>query len=71
MDKYKEAMKVLKRQRVKVLHLTLQQVEDTSEGKWKKGAIGTYERGQRVIPMDKFLELCEFYSLEPSLVLDR
>lgn len=49
--------------------LSLQDVERTSEGRWKAAVIGSYERGDRNISATRLLELAEFYGISPSDVL--
>lgn len=41
--------------------LTLRQVEERSQGRWKAVVIGSYERGTRHLSLIKALELCQFY----------
>lgn len=48
---------------------SLQDVERTSEGRWKAAVIGSYERGDRNISATRLLELAEFYGVSPSEVL--
>ena len=49
--------------------LSLQDVERTSEGRWKAAVVGSYERGDRNISATRLLELAEFYGVSPSDVL--
>jgi transcriptional regulator with XRE-family HTH domain len=46
--------------------LTLQQVEERSEGKWKAVVIGAYERGDRAISAAKLADLADFYGVPVS-----
>jgi transcriptional regulator with XRE-family HTH domain len=48
---------------------SLQDVERTSQGRWKAAVIGSYERGDRNISATRLLELAEFYGISPSDVL--
>jgi len=43
--------------------LTLQQVEENSDGRWKAVVIGSYERGDRAISVAKLAELATFYGV--------
>lgn len=43
--------------------LTLQQVQRRSGGKWKAVVIGSYERGDRAIPVAKLADLAAFYGV--------
>lgn len=49
--------------------LSLQDVERTSDGRWKAAVIGSYERGDRNISATRLLELAEFYGVSPAEVL--
>lgn len=49
--------------------LSLQDVERTSEGRWKAAVIGSYERGDRNISATRLLELAEFYGVTAAEVL--
>ncbi len=49
--------------------LSLQDVERTSEGRWKAAVVGSYERGDRNISATRLLELAEFYGVSPGDVL--
>jgi transcriptional regulator with XRE-family HTH domain len=49
--------------------LSLQDVERTSDGRWKAAVIGSYERGDRNISATRLLELAEFYGVPPGEVL--
>ena len=41
--------------------LTLREVEERSNGRWKAVVVGSYERGTRHLSLLKALELCRFY----------
>ena len=49
--------------------LSLQDVERTSQGRWKAAVVGSYERGDRNITATRLLELAEFYGVTPGDVL--
>lgn len=49
--------------------LSLQDVERTSEGRWKAAVVGSYERGDRNISATRLLELAEFYGVAAVEVL--
>jgi transcriptional regulator with XRE-family HTH domain len=51
--------------------LTLQQVEETSAGKWKAVVVGSYERGDRAVSVAKLAELSEFYNVPVSELLPK
>lgn len=46
--------------------MTLQDVEDASDGKWKAVVIGAYERGDRAISAAKLADLASFYGVPVS-----
>ncbi len=43
--------------------LSLLGVEEKSEGRWKAVVIGSYERGDRAVSVQKLAQLAEFYSI--------
>lgn len=43
--------------------LTLQQVEEASNGEWKAVVVGSYERGDRSVSVAKLARLAEFYGV--------
>lgn len=43
--------------------LSLHGVEEKSQGKWKAVVVGSYERGDRAITVQKLAELAEFYAV--------
>ena len=49
--------------------LSLQDVERSSEGRWKAAVVGSYERGDRNISATRLLELAEFYGVPAGDVL--
>lgn len=51
------------------LQLSLQDVERTSEGRWKAAVVGSYERGDRNISASRLCELADFYGVPASEIL--
>lgn len=51
--------------------LTLQRVEEVSEGRWKAVVVGSYERGDRAVSVAKLAELSEFYNVPVSELLPK
>ncbi|MFC4336187.1 transcriptional regulator [Salininema proteolyticum] len=49
--------------------LSLQGVEDKSDGRWKAVVIGSYERGDRSITVSRLSELADFYRVPVSELL--
>lgn len=45
--------------------LTLRDVEELSGGQLTAGAVGSYERGVRVISVEGLLDLCALYECAP------
>lgn len=43
--------------------LSLQKVEQKSQGRWKAVVIGSYERGDRAVTVARLAELAEFYGV--------
>jgi transcriptional regulator with XRE-family HTH domain len=43
--------------------LSLQRVEQKSEGQWKAVVVGSYERGDRAVTVAKLAELADFYGV--------
>jgi transcriptional regulator with XRE-family HTH domain len=43
--------------------LSLHGVEEKSEGRWKAVVVGSYERGDRAITVQKLAELADFYGV--------
>lgn len=43
--------------------LSLQRVEEKSEGKWKAVVVGSYERGDRAVTVQRLSELAAFYGV--------
>lgn len=49
--------------------LSLHGVEDKSEGKWKAVVVGSYERGDRAVTVQKLAELADFYGIPVAELL--
>jgi transcriptional regulator with XRE-family HTH domain len=49
--------------------LSLRGVERTSEGRWKAVVVGSYERGERAISVQRLAELAEFYGVSVADLL--
>ena len=49
--------------------LSLQEVQQSSEGKWKAAVVGAYERGDRNVTVTKLSELAEFYDVPVAEIL--
>ena len=49
--------------------LSLQRVEQRSGGRWKAVVVGSYERGDRAVTVQKLAELARFYGVPMSLQL--
>ncbi|MBX6371515.1 MAG: transcriptional regulator [Acidothermus sp.] len=43
--------------------LSLHAVEEKSQGKWKAVVVGSYERGDRAVTVQRLAELAEFYGV--------
>jgi transcriptional regulator with XRE-family HTH domain len=43
--------------------LSLQDVEDQSDGRWHRVVVGSYERGDRSITVPRLIELADFYGM--------
>lgn len=50
-------------------NLSLQDVQQTSDGKWKAAVVGAYERGDRNVTVAKLSELAEFYGVPVSEII--
>ncbi|ORT98472.1 transcriptional regulator [Frankia casuarinae] len=48
---------------------SLQQVEIRSDGRWKVAALGSYERGDRMISVDKLAAIADFYGVPVHTLL--
>jgi transcriptional regulator with XRE-family HTH domain len=49
--------------------LSLHGVEEKSEGRWKAVVVGSYERGDRAVTVQRLAELAEFYGVPVSELL--
>ena len=49
--------------------LSLHGVEEKSRGRWKAVVVGSYERGDRAVTVQKLAELAEFYGVQVSELL--
>ncbi len=50
-------------------NLSLHGVEEKSRGRWKAVVVGSYERGDRSVTVQKLAELAEFYGVPVSELL--
>jgi transcriptional regulator with XRE-family HTH domain len=50
-------------------HLSLEEVEERSNGRWSASAIGAYERGYRTLSLGRLRELAEFYNVPISVLV--
>jgi transcriptional regulator with XRE-family HTH domain len=50
-------------------NMSLQDVQQSSSGKWKAAVIGAYERGDRNVTVAKLSELAEFYGVPVSEII--
>lgn len=50
-------------------NLTLQEVEERSDGEWKAVVVGSYERGDRAVSVAKLARLARFYGVPVSELL--
>ena len=49
--------------------LSLHGVEEKSQGRWKAVVVGSYERGDRAVTVQRLAELSEFYGVPVSELL--
>lgn len=49
--------------------MSLQDVQQASEGRWKAAVVGAYERGDRNVTVARLSELAEFYGVPVSEIL--
>ncbi len=49
--------------------LSLHGVEDKSQGRWKAVVVGSYERGDRAVTVQRLSELADFYGVPVSELL--
>ena len=52
-------------------HLSLHGVERKSGGRWKAVVVGSYERGDRAVSVQRLAELAEFYGVPVGELLPR
>lgn len=50
--------------------LSLKEVEEKSNGRWKSIVVGSYERGDRAITINRLFELASFYMVPVSYIID-
>ncbi|MBA2725188.1 MAG: helix-turn-helix transcriptional regulator, partial [Actinobacteria bacterium] len=50
-------------------NLSLQDVQQSSAGKWKAAVIGAYERGDRNVTVTKLFDLAAFYGVPMSEII--
>src|SRR5215212_7315595 len=50
-------------------HLSLEEVEHRSGGRWSASAIGAYERGYRNLSLGRLRDLAEFYGVPMSVLV--
>src|SRR5213594_4143453 len=50
-------------------HLSLEDVEQRSRGRWSASAIGAYERGYRNLSLGRLRELADFYNVPISVLV--
>ncbi|PID54339.1 MAG: transcriptional regulator, partial [Micrococcales bacterium] len=49
--------------------LSLQGVEQKSDGRWKAVVVGSYERGDRAVTVQRLAELADFYGVPVQALL--
>jgi len=62
-QKYAKALGMRLRAIRQQQHLSLQGVETKSEGAWKAVVVGSYERGDRAVTVQRLSELADFYGV--------
>jgi len=50
-------------------NMSLQDVQQSSKGKWKAAVVGAYERGDRNVTVAKLSELADFYGVPVSEII--
>lgn len=50
-------------------NMSLQDVQQSSAGKWKAAVVGAYERGDRNVTVSKLAELADFYGVPVSEII--
>ena len=49
--------------------MSLQDVQEASQGKWKAAVVGAYERGDRNVTVTRLSELADFYGVPVSEII--
>lgn len=49
--------------------LTLREVSDMTMGRFKSTSVAAYERGERTISLERFIELCDLYGIPAQAML--
>ena len=49
--------------------MSLQDVQESSQGKWKAAVVGAYERGDRNVTVTRLSELADFYGVPVSEII--
>jgi len=49
--------------------LTLRQVSSMTRGRFKATSVAAYERGERTISLERFIELCDLYGIPAQAML--
>lgn len=65
-EKYAKALGMRLRAIRQQQGLSLQGVEEKSEGRWKAVVVGSYERGDRAVTVQKLSDLAAFYGVPMS-----
>lgn len=68
-DEYEEEVGARLRAIRNQLGLTLRDVEEKSEGRWKAVVVGSYERADRSVSLPKLHELADFYGVDVAELL--
>lgn len=68
-EDYEEAVGARLRAIRNQLGMTLRDVEDRSEGKWKAVVVGSYERADRSVSLPRLRELADFYGVDVAELL--
>ena len=65
MEEVGRRLRAIRRQQ----RLSLEEVEERSNGRWSASAIGAYERGYRTLSLGRLRELAEFYNVPISVLV--
>ena len=68
-DDYEEEVGARLRAIRNQLGMTLRDVEDKSDGKWKAVVVGSYERADRSVSLPRLRELADFYGVDVAELL--